>query len=291
MTTQYDALDRFETTVRGLHDSLGKKFHIKELRFDVESIYEMADLSRLVKQLTDLGDFNATFVEEGIDTINKVYYSIFKVNEKQYEFRASSESDFADLEPLFHVLEQIAADNRPGYQYCFSNVEGGQIVTLVFGKTTDLILAVDEGYPCSLPGSQWEWKEQWNKSVYTHVKLDKIPDFFDLRLKYGLALKELRERRFNVPAVTVNRIYIDDIFRKNAIDVVIDGSPLPVLSAAVNSTEVRCCWETWGVALAYTLVKYYNGRPFLYNKEEKRTIELTQREYLNKAELAFKKKM
>lgn len=291
MTTQYDALDRFETTVRGLHDSLGKKFHIKELSFDVESIYEMGDLSRLVKKLTDLGGFDATFVEEGIDAVHKLYYSVFSTNGKQYEFRTSSEGDFADLEPIFHVLEQIVKDHKPGYQYCFSNLEGGQVTTLVFGKTTDLLIAVDEGYPCSLPGSQWGWKEQWNRCIYSYVRMDKVPDFFDLRLKYYMALKELRERRFHVPDVTVNRIYIDDLFKKDTIDIVIDGAPLPVVSAAIHGTEVRCCWETWGVALAYTLVKYYNGQPALYNKEEKRTMLLSQQEYLHKAELAFKKKM
>ncbi|HEY1200425.1 MAG TPA: hypothetical protein VGE79_05570, partial [Niastella sp.] len=73
------------------------------------------------------------------------------------------------------------------------------------------------------------------------------------------------------------------------IDIVIDGAPLPTSSNDIKGSKVNCFWDSWGVLLAYTLIKHYNGKPSLYNKTEKKTTTLTQQEYLTKAETAFGK--
>jgi hypothetical protein len=275
----YDNLHKFEDVVNKYHDTLGKKYHIKDYAFDVECIYAKEDLSKLVWEMIGLGSFNPTLVKDGHDKQKNEYFSVFKVGDSTYEFRTSSQGDYVQMETVFPSLEKIAKDN--------SNRDGGQIAYMIFAKRTDLIKAVDEGYPCSLPSGKWKWDKEWKWGVTSEIELDHLPDYNDLKLKYFQTLQDLYSKGYNVPALTINRIYIDDIMNEKSIDIVIDGTPLPTSSNDIKGSTVSCFWESWGVALAYTLIKHYNGKPSLYDKTEKKTTTLTQQEYLTKAETAF----
>ena len=283
----YDNLHKFENVVNHYHDTLGKKYHIKEYAFDVECIYAKEDLSKLVWEMIGLGSFNPTLIKDGLDNQKKEYFSVFKIGDSTYEFRTSSQGDYVQMETVFPSLEKIAKDNNPEYQYNYSNRDGGQIAFMIFAKTADLIKAVDEGYPCSLPSGEWRWDKEWKWGVTSEIELDALPNYNDLKLKYFQTLQDLYSKGYNVPVLTINRIYIDDIMNEKSIDIVIDGTPLPTSSNDIKGSTVSCFWESWGVALAYTLIKHYNGKPSLYDKTEKKTTTLTQQEYLTKAEAAF----
>lgn len=287
MAGKYDNLDKFEKTIRELHDSLGKKYNIKDFGFDVECIYEQGDLTKLVREMLDLGEFKYKFVNDGQDKKKQQYYSIYQVADKSYEFRTSSEGDYVDLETVFPRLQQIVKDNKPEYEYNYSNMDGGQIAFLIFAKTLDLMKAVDEGYPCSLESGRWQWDKEWKWGVYSDITLEEIPDFADLKGKYYQTLKELYNEGFNVPKLTINRIYIDDIFKDNSVDIVIDGGLGTTSANDIIGHKVRCFWEGWGVVLAYTLVTRYSGKPTLYDKELNTTTTLTKQEYVTKAKTAF----
>jgi hypothetical protein len=226
-------------------------------------------------------------VKDGHDKQKEEYFSIFKIGDSTYEFRTSSNGDYVQMETVFPILEKIAKDNNPEYQYNYSNREGGQIAYMIFAKTADLIKAVDEGYPCSLPSGEWKWEKEWKWGVSTEIELDQLPDYNDLKLKYFQTLQELYSKGFNVPVLTIHRIYIDDLMNEKSIDIVIDGAPFPTSNNDIKGNTVSCFWESWGIALAYTLIKHYNGKPSLYDKTEKKTTALTQQEYLTKAEKAF----
>lgn len=290
MENQYDNLHRFSETIHTLNDSLGKKYSISEYAFDVECIYETSDLTKLVKKMIGLGRFEYKFVIEGQDKSKNQYYTVFEIANTKYEFRTSSEGDYVDLETVMPSLELIAKNNKPDYQYNFSNDDGGQIAFLIFAKTSELEKAVDEGYPCSLQSGRWRWEKEWKWGIYSDIKVEKVPHFEELKVKYFQTLTELYALGFNVPNLTINRIYIDDIFKKNSVDIVIDGGPMTTSSNEILGNQIRCFWESWGVLLAYTLVKHYNGQPSLYDKKEMKRIELTQKEYLEKAEVAFGKR-
>ena len=280
-------LHKFENVVNTFHDTLGKKYHIKEYPFDVECIYAKEDLSKLVWEMIGLGSFNPALVKDGHDKRKNEYFSIFRIGDSTYEFRTSSVGDYVNMETVFPGLQKIAKDNNPEYQYNYSNRDGGQVAYMIFAKTTDLINAVDEGYPCSLPSGEWKWNKEWKWGVTSEIELDQLPDYNDLKLKYFQTLQELYSKGYNVPVLAINRIYIDDIMNENSIDIVIDGSPFPTSSNDITGNKVSCFWESWGVLLAYTLIKHYNGKPSLYDKTAKKTITLTQLEYLTKAEAAF----
>jgi hypothetical protein len=290
MEIQYEKLDRFSKTIHSLNDSLGKKYGISEYAFDVECIYETGDLTKLVKEMIGLGGFEYKFVKEGQDNSKNQYYTVFEIASTKYEFRTSSEGDYVDLETVTSSLELIAKNNKPDYQYNFSNADGGQIAFLIFAKTSELEKAVDEGYPCSLQSGQWRWDKEWKWGVYSDIKVERVPDFEELKVKYFQTLTELYVLGFNVPNLTINRIYIDDIFQKKSVDIVIDGGPMTTSSNEIFGNQIRCFWESWGILLAYTLVKHYHGQPSLYDKQEMKRIELTQKEYLEKAEVAFGKR-
>ena len=290
MEIQYEKLDRFSKTIHSLNDSLGKKYGISEYAFDVECIYETGDLTKLVKEMIGLGGFEYKFVKEGQDNSKSQYYTVFEIASTKYEFRTSSEGDYVDLETVMPSLELIAKNNKPDYQYNFSNADGGQIAFLIFAKTSELEKAVDEGYPCSLQSGQWRWDKEWKWGVYSDIKVERVPDFEELKVKYFQTLTELYALGFNVPNLTINRIYIDDIFQKKSVDIVIDGGPMTTSSNEIFGNQIRCFWESWSILLAYTLVKHYHGQPSLYDKQEMKRIELTQKEYLEKAEVAFGKR-
>lgn len=290
MENKYENLDRFSKTIHSLNDSIGKKYGISEYAFDVECIYQIGDLTKLVKEMIGLGGFEYKLVKEGQDNSKSQYYTVFEIANTKYEFRTSSEGDYVDLETVMPSLELIAKNNKPDYQYNFSNADGGQIAFLIFAKTSELQKAVDEGYPCSLQSGQWRWDKEWKWGVYSDIKVESVPDFEELKVKYFQTLTELYALGFNVPNLTINRIYIDDIFQKKSVDIVIDGGPMTTSSNKILGNQIRCFWESWGVLLAYTLVKHYNGQPSLYDKEEMKRIELTQKEYLEKAEVAFGKR-
>jgi hypothetical protein len=287
---QYENLDRFDKTIHSLSDSLGKKYGILEYAFDVECIYEKGDLTKLVKEMIGLGEFEYKFIKEGQDKSKNQYYTVFEVANTKYKFRTSSKGDYVDLRTVIPSLDLITKNNKPDYQYNFSNANGGQVALLIFAKTSELEKAVDEGYPCSIQSGQWRWDKQWKWGVYSDIEVEKVPDFEELKAKYFQTLTELYARGFNVPKLTINRIYIDDIFKKNSVDIVIDGGPMITSSNKIIGNQIRCFWENWGVLLAYTLVKHYNGQPSLYDKKEMKRIELTQKEYLEKTELAFGKR-
>ena len=287
MDNEYENLDTFQQVINAYHETLGKKYNILDHAFDVECIYGKEDLTGLVLEMLELGGFKPQNVKDGHDLAKKQYYTTIVLNGKTYEFRTSSEGDYVDLETVFPALQQITKDLRPEFEYNFSNRDGGQVAFLIFAKSSDLISAVDEGYPCSLESGKWTWDKQWKWGVYSDIELDIIPDFADLKLKYHQTLKELYEKGYNVPNLTLQRIYMDDIFKKNIIDIVIDGGPSTTSFNDIVGKKVRCYWEGWGVALAYTLIQHYNGKPTLFDKEERKTTPISPSEYLKRAESAF----
>ena len=123
---------------------------------------------------------------------------------------------------MYPSLQQIAKDLNPDFEYNFSNREGGQVAYMIFAKSSDLIKAVDEGYPCSLESGKWLWDDEWEAGLYSDIEVEKIPNFDDLKEKYHQALQDLYNKGYNVPNLTIQRIYIDDIFKKNIIDIVIE---------------------------------------------------------------------
>lgn len=284
---KYENFEKFEKVVAGRANVLGKKYAIKELGFDVECIYQPGDLSKLVKEMLDLGGLRYKLVSEKQDLIKKQYVSLFSIADKPYEFRTSSEGDYVDLELLLPVLELIAKEHTPDSWYILSNQNGGQIAILLFANSKKLAAAVEEGYPCSLPGSEWRWDDQWKWGVYSEVTLTAIPDLSQLEGCYYETLAELYQQGYNVPCLTRSRLYITDLFKTNSVDILIDGGPETESSNAIAGSKIECFWESWGVLLAYTLVKKYGGRTALYDKTNGTRTILSSAEYLRKAEAAF----
>ena len=287
---EYENFEKFELHVAKQASVLGKKYAIKELDFDVECIYQSGDLSKLVREMLDLGSLRYKLLSERQDEAKKQYVSLFQVGSKEYEFRTSSEGDYVDLETVIPVLELIAKDNTPDFVYTLSNQNGGQSAILLFANSKALAAAVEEGYPCSLPGSEWRWEDQWKWGVYSEITLSRIPDFNQLQTNYYQTLTELYQKGYNVPKLTASRLYITDLFKTNSVDILLDGGPDAESSNVIVGNKIKCMWESWGVLLAYTLVKKYGGQPALYDKTRMMRTPLSPAEYMRKAEHAFGKR-
>ncbi|MBO9636453.1 MAG: hypothetical protein J7578_25350 [Chitinophagaceae bacterium] len=287
MKDDHENSKKFDSVISHYHEEIGKKYHIAEYGFDVECIYSKEDLTKLVQEMLALGKFKPQSIKDSHDIPQQQYLTIITLQGKSYEFRTSTKGDYVDLETVFPTLEAITKDLTPGFEYNFSNLDGGQIAFLIYARSSDLVNAVNEGYPCSLNSGKWDWKDQWQWGLYSNIELKEIPDLAGLRINYHKTLQELYNKGYKVPNLTLPRIYIDDLFKKSTIDIIIDGNPSTTSSNDITGKQIRCFWDGWGVALAYTLIKYYDGQPSLYNKKEKNTINISQAGYLKKAEAAF----
>ena len=290
MVDKYSNLDKFSERIRSLNDSLGKKYGIKEYGFDVECIYGKEDLTRLISEMLDLGDFQYQVVKDGLDKSNNQYFSLIKISEMEYEFRTSSQGDYVDLEIVIPELNNITKNETPEYQYNFSNADGGQIAFLIYANTDSLKMAIEEGYPCSLPNSSFKREIDWNWGTYSIVSLNHLPKFDDLQNQYHTILSEIYDLGCDVPNLTIDRIYIDDIFKSNSIDIYIDGGPMSTSSNDYSENEVKCFWDGSGLVLGYTLVKVYQGAVTLYDKKNKTKTKIEADEYFNLVLKAFGKR-
>lgn len=290
MKDKYLNLDKFSERIHSLNDSLGKKYGIKEYGFDVECIYGKEDLTRLVSEMLDLANFKYEVVKDSLDKSNNQYFSLFKITETEYEFRTSSLGDYVDLETVMPELDSITKNETPEYQYNFSNADGGQIAFLIYAKTDSLKMAIEEGYPCSLPNSSFKREVDWNWGTYSIVSLNHLPKFDDLLNQYHTILSEIYDLGYDVPNLTIDRIYIDDIFKSNSIDIYIDGGPMSTSSNDYSGNEVKCFWDGSGLVLGYTLVKVYQGEVKLYDKKAKTETMIEADEYFNSVLKAFGKR-
>jgi len=287
---KYSNLDKFSERIYSLNDSLGKKYGIKEYGFDVECIYGKEDLTRLVSEMLDLADFKYQVVKDGLDKSNNQYFSLIKISEREYEFRTSSLGDYVDLETVMPGLDSITKNETPEYQYNFSNADGGQIAFLIYAKTDSLKMAIEEGYPCSLPNSSFKREIDWNWGTYSIVSLNHLPSFDDLLNQYHTILSEIYDLGYDVPNLTIDRIYIDDIFKSNSIDIYIDGGPMSTSSNDYSENKVKCFWDGSGLILGYTLIKKYKGEVTLYDKKTKTETKIEADEYFDLVLKAFGKR-
>lgn len=290
LADKYSNLEKFNDKIHSLHDSLGKKYGIKEYGFDVECIYGKEDLTGLVSEMLDLADFKYQVVKDSLDKSYNQYFSIIKISEKEYEFRTSSLSDYVDFETVMPVLDSITKNETPEYQYNFSNADGGQITFLIYARTDALKMAIEEGYPCSLPNSSFKKEIDWSWGTYSIVSLNHLPNFGDLLNHYHNILSEIYDLGYDVPNLTIERIYIDDIFKNNSIDIYIDGGPKSTSSNDFTENEVKCFWDGSGLVLGYTLVKVYQGEVTLYDKKTKTETHIDADKYFNLVLKAFGKR-
>lgn len=286
---KYENFDKFSARMHGLERTLGEKYNIPVHYFDVECIYDEQDLPELVKDILDFSNIAYKEVSFGLDTAEKQYFSKLEINNKVYEFRTSSLGDYVDLERVMPSLDSILVNNFPQYEYNFSNADGGQGATLIFVKSSVLRQAVQEGYPCSL-SMGWANLEDydWEQGLYTDVQLQHYPDFEELTLAFHQTLTELYKQGYDVHQWSLPRIYMDDVFKDNRLDIHIDGVFLS--SATLMPQKIRCFWDSLGLILGYTLVKKYKGQPSLYSRDTEETTPITAQEYLTKVEQAFGKR-
>lgn len=290
MDDKYSNLDKFNQRIHSLNDSLRKKYCIKEYGFDVECIYSKEDLTKLVTEMLNLGGFKYQVLKEGLDKSNNQYFTIISISQKEYEFRTSSLGDYVDLDTIMPSLDSITKNETPKYQYNFSNADGGQIAFLIYIKTDSLKMAIEEGYPCSLPNNSFKREIDWNWGTYSIVNLTHLPNFDDLLNQYHATLSEIYDLGYDVPNLTIERIYIDDIFKSNSIDIYIDGGPMSTSSNDFSENTVKCFWDGSGLVLGYTLVKVYHGEVILHDKNNKTETKMGTEEYLGLVLKAFGKR-
>ena len=286
----YRNLDLFTNQMVDNHRRLGKKYQIQEIGFDTECIYEKENLTNLVIQIIDtLGNFQIEYIEDGHDMKNEEYYTIVTLGQKEYEFRTSSKTDWIDLEQIMAMLKNMTTQLKPEYAFEVTNTPYDQTAIMVFAKKDDLQKAVDEGFPLSLATGYWDFGcLQWHNRIYVDVELSELPNHEIIHLKYYETLQNLYKRGFCVPDLTQQRIYITDLFKRKCIDITIDGN-MAVSSNDLTDNGVRCFQDGWGIILAYTLVKEFNGKPSLFNADDKEITDLTSNQLIAKIEESIKR--
>ncbi|RTQ45331.1 hypothetical protein EJV47_26025 [Hymenobacter gummosus] len=266
---------------------LGPLFHLRETGFDVECIYGPQDLTELALQLTaELAQLPAVCVREELDEQAREFVTVVQIEGRQYQFRTSAESDWAELEKIMPVLAQIARELRPAYQFEVLNPPYDQTAEVVYGRRTDLLRAVARGYPCSLPDGHWDY-DKWPARLYTDVHVARLPPFDTLRRHYQRNLQRLHQAGYRVPNLTLPRLYFTDLLKSGHIDICIDGQEMVASEQVLPGPTVRCSDEGWGVLLAYTLTRDFHGEPTLLDRETNTRQPILRADYLRRAEAAF----
>lgn len=273
---------------QSLMDAVGKKYKIKQFMFDTECIYGKEDLTKLVSKMLELPNFNYQFIQDGHDTLSNQYFTKFIVFDQEYEFRTSSLGDWVNLETIIPSLENIANKETPGYQFNLSNTTD-QSACLIYARTDSLRLAINEGYPCSLPDNSFKSEINWEDGMYSIVTLAKIPKFKGLLKRYHKSLTELHHLGYDVPNIALKRIYIGSLFDENSFDIYIDSSQVPRSSNEFTENRVKCYWDGSGLILGYTLVKYYEGQVALFDKFNDVETKIETEKYLDLVLEAFGK--
>lgn len=285
-----DNRDRFYKTMFALEDSLGKKHHIRQINFDAECIYSAEDLdSLMIRIVRELGGFAIDSVQHSTNPDDSLYRSTLFLRGNAFTF--SSSGDYVDLDGLMPVLDSLTRKLAPLYAFRMANPPYDQTVDMLYATAADFKKAVDEGFPCSLEDSYDAWKarEVWPSRVYTDVRVQEIPSFPDLQAKYGQALQDLHSRGYRVPLLTKNRIYIADMFSEHMVDIFIDGRDISGPNK-IKGNKVQCFGDNWGIALAYTLVKYYQGMPVVYNRNTRKHLKYKREAYLRAVEQVLGKR-
>ena len=125
---------------------LEEKYSIKGHQFDIECIYKKEDLTALLVELLKLGGFDHQVVAEGLDEAENQYFTHVSISDRLYEFQTNSLGDHVDLEGIMIELDRLTKTEAPDYQYNRSNLDGGQLVFLIYAETEALKLAIAEGY-------------------------------------------------------------------------------------------------------------------------------------------------
>ena len=128
------------------------------------------------------------------------------------------------------------------------------------------------------------------RGVSADIELTQIPDMDSLRLKLQATLQDLRSKGLQVPDLAPVKLYKTDSVDDTSIIVIVDGHHQNIPSNQILGSKVRCFWDSWGIALAYTLVKHFNGRPSLHDQEEGTATILSQETFLKKAEAILGKR-
>lgn len=286
---RYSDYNKFNNRIISLNNELGEKYNIKQLVFDTECIYGKEDLTNLVSNMLDLANFKYQFNKDGLDKLTNQYFTKFKVFDDEYEFRTSSLRDYVNLETVMKSLDSIVKNETPKYQFNFSNIND-QAAYLIYAKTDSLRLAIDEGYPCSLPNNSFKQKLNWTGGTYSIVTLSKIPNFKKLLKQYHKSLTEIYNLGYDAPIIRIKRIYMGDIFKNNSIDIYIDGGAINTSSNKFSDNQVKCFWDGSGLVLGYTLVKHYHGQVVLFDKTSKIESKIKGEDYLELVLKAFGKR-
>lgn len=287
-----DNRDRFYRTMFALEDSLGKKHDIRLINFDAECINSVENLDSLaIRIVHELGGFTIDSVQHSTAPDDNLYHSTLFLQGNAFTFSTSALDDYVDVDGLMPVLDSLTRKLAPLYEFRMANPLYDQTVNMLYATAAGFVKAVDEGFPCSLKDSYEAWKswEVWPSCAYTDVRLKEMPLFPGLQAKYGQALHDLYSRGYRVPSLTKNRIYITDMFSEDMVDIFIDGRDISGPNK-IKGNKVRCFGDNWGIALAYTLAKYYGGTPVVYNKDTRQHLKYKPEAYLQTVEQVLGKR-
>lgn len=254
-----------------------KKYNITDINFDTETIYELSDLSRVIKMILDSSKvINYQFINEYYDTINEQYKAIFKVFETNYTFETSALGDFIDFEKNFENLNDIAHKYDSNYIFGMPFYPGDQTMTLVFGDEKTLNMAIDEGFPMTLDESDLNWKN-WKSIKNIEIQIDSLPNCNDMKSFFLATLNELQNENIKVPLISKNRVFIGSLHKENEIYIVIDGLHFDSAPIKITENRIKSRDDLWSVLFIYSVFKDFGtGKIKLIKKKTEEYISLKE---------------
>lgn len=279
-------LHKYDSIQQQNFETLSQKYNILHHSFDSECIYQLGDLTSIIKEILQnlTPDLEFQIEPEVKNNEQQIYLATFIIHQKRYQFKTSTLGDYIDFEHNIHELNKIATDHLSDSEFRIPNYPGDQFLMVIFSNKDNLIKAVKEGFPCTI--QKWQWaNQQWPLGISVIVTLDQFPDEAILNQQYFQTMQNLHQKQFNISIFDQRQIYISDLFGNGLVCIMVNNA-LPFTNLR-RDAKIRCDHSPWGILLAYVLVKHFKGVPTLRNGSKKKIKPIKPSDFLNMVEKAL----
>lgn len=268
---------------KNFYDAL-EKHAIAHVNFDTETIYDVTDLGKVISEVIDSTlRVDYEIVAEYQDTVSEQYKAVFLIAGKEYAFETWADMDYMETDANFELLKAIASDL--GTQKVFEIPwTGDQSTSLVYASRERLKRAVEDGFPLTIAGEEWYWKNdsEWEQVKSLEVSINKGLNKKRLRNRIIETIEELKGSGLNLRSINLNRMYLACLSEQGTWYIVVDGDDSYLRPLEISDDLVASSTDYWSVLFQYVIAKEYgNGTVTL-------TLKNGQQEVINTESLLEK---
>lgn len=254
--------DTFSSWQADNYYNLLKKYDIREVNFDTETIYTIEDLGLVISEILDsTHSIEYEITKEYHDSKENKYKTVFLIENKEYVFETSSLGDYIDFDKNYQLLKDIAKNTKSDCTFEIPWFPDDQSMSIVFAPKETLEKAINEGFPLTIEGQEWKWSNTyiWDDVVEMKTDIEKPIEQNKFRYQMVKTVNQLISSGINIKPITLNRVYLTCLYKSDRIRVIVDGNSFLHSSCQVNRNSIISNNEFWNVIFQYMLAENYGN--------------------------------